>query len=156
MGKRRDSTTESRNDVAKGHCQVGDWCGPKWMISESIRNRRTIVGEVSYKGHRYPAEIIAHCVWLYHLVPAELPRGRGAHGGPRRDRLLRDDSRPNVEAQYQHREVALTAMRRERPNRSPQLVDQIAQPPPRHPLLVTSLGDEPPHRHIHWESATFR
>ena len=21
---------------------------------------------VSYKGHRYPAEIIAHCVWLYH------------------------------------------------------------------------------------------
>jgi putative transposase len=24
------------------------------------------VGEVSYKGHRYPAEIIAHCVWLYH------------------------------------------------------------------------------------------
>jgi putative transposase len=21
------------------------------------------VGEVSYKGHRYPAEIIAHCVW---------------------------------------------------------------------------------------------
>ena len=24
------------------------------------------MGEVSYKGHRYPAEIIAHCVWLYH------------------------------------------------------------------------------------------
>ena len=29
----------------------------------------TIVGEVSYKGHRYPAEIIAHCVWLYHRFP---------------------------------------------------------------------------------------
>ena len=28
-----------------------------------------IVGEVSYKGHRYPAEIIAHCVWLYHRFP---------------------------------------------------------------------------------------
>jgi putative transposase len=42
----------------------------KWMISESIRNRRGIsVGEVSYKGHRYPAEIIAHCVWLYHRFP---------------------------------------------------------------------------------------
>jgi putative transposase len=27
------------------------------------------VGEVSYKGHRYPAEIIAHCVWLYHRLP---------------------------------------------------------------------------------------
>ena len=23
----------------------------------------------SYKGHRYPAEIIAHCVWLYHRFP---------------------------------------------------------------------------------------
>ena len=37
---------------------------------ESIRNRRDHrVGEVSYKGHQYPAEIIAHCVWLYHRLP---------------------------------------------------------------------------------------
>ena len=27
------------------------------------------MGGVSYKGHRYPAEIIAHCVWLYHRFP---------------------------------------------------------------------------------------
>ena len=27
------------------------------------------MGEVSYKGHRFPAEIIAHCVWLYHRLP---------------------------------------------------------------------------------------
>ena len=27
------------------------------------------MGEVSYKGCRYPAEIIAHCVWLYHRFP---------------------------------------------------------------------------------------
>ena len=27
------------------------------------------MGEVSYKGHRYPAEIIAHCVWLYYRFP---------------------------------------------------------------------------------------
>ena len=27
------------------------------------------MGEVSYKGHRFPAEIIAHCVWLYHRFP---------------------------------------------------------------------------------------
>ena len=27
------------------------------------------MGEVSYKGHRYPAEIIAHCVWPYHRLP---------------------------------------------------------------------------------------
>ena len=39
------------------------------MISESIRNRRDHRGRVSYKGHRYPAEIIAHCGWLYHRFP---------------------------------------------------------------------------------------
>ena len=27
------------------------------------------MGEVSYKGHRYPAEVIAHCVWLYFRFP---------------------------------------------------------------------------------------
>ena len=30
------------------------------------------MGEVSYKGHQYPAEIIAHCVWLYHRLPLSL------------------------------------------------------------------------------------
>jgi len=33
------------------------------------------VGEVSYKGHRYPAEIIAHCVWLYHRFPLSFREG---------------------------------------------------------------------------------
>ncbi|MFJ1550830.1 IS6 family transposase, partial [Streptomyces sp. NPDC088246] len=23
----------------------------------------------SYKGHWYPVEVIAHCVWLYHRFP---------------------------------------------------------------------------------------
>jgi putative transposase len=23
----------------------------------------------SYKGHRYPVEVISHCVWLYHRFP---------------------------------------------------------------------------------------
>ena len=27
------------------------------------------MGEVSYQGRRYPAEIIAHCGWLYHRFP---------------------------------------------------------------------------------------
>ena len=36
-----------------------------------------IVGEVSYKGHRYPAEIIAHCVWLYHRFPLSLREVEG-------------------------------------------------------------------------------
>jgi len=35
------------------------------------------VGEVSYKGHRYPAEIIAHCVWLYHRFPLSLREVEG-------------------------------------------------------------------------------
>src|SRR5918998_5922248 len=25
-----------------------------------------------YKGHRFPAEIISHCVWLYHRFPLSL------------------------------------------------------------------------------------
>ena len=33
------------------------------------------MGEVSYKGHRYPAEIIAHCVWLYHRFPLSFRQG---------------------------------------------------------------------------------
>ena len=44
----------------------------------------------SYKGHRYPVEVIAHCVWLYFRFPLSLPRGRGADAPARRDRLLRD------------------------------------------------------------------
>jgi putative transposase len=24
---------------------------------------------LSYKGHRYPAEVISHCVWLYFRFP---------------------------------------------------------------------------------------
>ena len=64
---------------------VSGVCGSRYVTGGAI------VGEVSYKGHRYPAEIIAHCVWLYHPVTAELPRDRGAHAGPWRDRHLRDD-----------------------------------------------------------------
>ena len=30
------------------------------------------VGALSYKGFRYPAEIISHCVWLYHRFPLSL------------------------------------------------------------------------------------
>ena len=35
------------------------------------------MGEVSYKGHRYPAEIIAHCVWLFHRFPLSLREVEG-------------------------------------------------------------------------------
>jgi hypothetical protein len=29
-----------------------------------------------YKGHRYPVEIISHCVWLYHRFPLSLRRSK--------------------------------------------------------------------------------
>ena len=28
-----------------------------------------VVSSSLYKGHRYPAEIISHCAWLYHRFP---------------------------------------------------------------------------------------
>jgi len=31
---------------------------------------------VSYKRHRFPAEVIAHCVWLYHRVNVSLRDGQ--------------------------------------------------------------------------------
>ncbi len=45
------------------HCQVGELA---WSLPRSV-----VVTAASslYKGHRYPAEIIAHCVWLYHRFP---------------------------------------------------------------------------------------
>jgi hypothetical protein len=39
------------------------------------------VGAPSYKGFRFPAEIISHCVGLYHRFPLSLPRGRGDDAG---------------------------------------------------------------------------
>jgi putative transposase len=30
----------------------------------------------SYKGFRYPVEIISHCVWLYHRFPLVSVRSR--------------------------------------------------------------------------------
>jgi transposase-like protein len=30
-------------------------------------------GAPSYKGFRFPVEIISHCVWLYYRLPAQLP-----------------------------------------------------------------------------------
>ena len=67
FGQVRDHSYVPQALRLRRHCRVGERRHPERMISESIRDRRgTIVGEVSYKGHRYPAEIIAHCVWLYH------------------------------------------------------------------------------------------
>ena len=71
----------SRAQIAVHHTAVGDACGPDDGIVRLVIGAAEvddlgvdtpegiIVGEVSYKGHRYPAEIIAHCVWLYHRFP---------------------------------------------------------------------------------------
>ena len=45
------------------HCQVGEFA---WSLP---RSAVVTAASSSYKGHRYPPEIIAHCVWLYHRFP---------------------------------------------------------------------------------------
>ena len=48
----------------------------------------------SYKGHRYPVEIIAHCVWLYHRFPLSFREVEEMMLAARRRGQLRD--RPAV------------------------------------------------------------
>jgi putative transposase len=41
-----------------------------WRVAWSLpRSAVVTAASSSYKGHRYPPEIIAHCVWLYHRFP---------------------------------------------------------------------------------------
>src|SRR6476660_5529390 len=49
-------------DREAGHCHVGE-CGRPGRI------RGVTTATPSYKGHRYPVEIINHCVWLYFRFP---------------------------------------------------------------------------------------
>ncbi|MGW3746346.1 IS6 family transposase [Streptomyces sp. NPDC005146] len=41
------------------------------IFAEVVSGRGLLVSSVSpsYRGHRYPVEIISHCVWLYHRFP---------------------------------------------------------------------------------------
>lgn len=41
------------------------------IFAEVVSERGLLVSSVSpsYRGHRYPVEIISHCVWLYHRFP---------------------------------------------------------------------------------------
>src|SRR6478736_1753854 len=41
-----------------------------WRVAWSLPKSVVVTAAASsYKGHRYPPEIIAHCVWLYHRFP---------------------------------------------------------------------------------------
>ncbi|PZS28584.1 MAG: hypothetical protein DLM61_14540 [Pseudonocardiales bacterium] len=56
------------------------------MIDRFIRVGRgagsVAVGAPSYKGFRFPVEIISHCVWLYHRFPLRAAvRRRMRHQG---------------------------------------------------------------------------
>ncbi|MFF4764448.1 IS6 family transposase [Streptomyces sp. NPDC001292] len=44
------------------------------IFVEVVSGRGLLVSSVSpsYQGHRYPVEIISHCVWLYHRFPLSL------------------------------------------------------------------------------------
>jgi putative transposase len=48
----------------------------------------------SYKGHRYPVEIIAHCAWLYHRFPLSIRRWCGKFGQVYASALRRRRPRP--------------------------------------------------------------
>jgi hypothetical protein len=50
---------------AAGHCHVGE-CGRPGRIGG------VTTATPSYKGHRYPVEIVNHCVWLYFRFPLSL------------------------------------------------------------------------------------
>jgi hypothetical protein len=45
-------------------CSVA-WCGGQIGFVD-------VTSSSLYKGHRYPVEIISHCVWLYHRFPLSL------------------------------------------------------------------------------------
>jgi putative transposase len=43
-----------------------------WLL-RALRGAGLVgTGAPSYKGFRYPVEIISHCVWLYHRFPLSL------------------------------------------------------------------------------------
>jgi transposase-like protein len=58
--------------LSRGHRQVGS--GVLGHAGRWWRSMGLVVATVSslYKGHRFPVEIISHCVWLYHRFPLSL------------------------------------------------------------------------------------
>ena len=54
--------TVLHDDLGAGHCHVGECRCPGRIGGVSTAT-------ASYKGHRYPVEIINHCVWLYFRFP---------------------------------------------------------------------------------------
>ena len=66
-GQRRELAKQLRKvaeTFAEGHCHVGERGRPGRI--------RGVTTTPSYKGHRYPVEIINHCVWLYFRFPLSL------------------------------------------------------------------------------------
>ena len=68
----------------------------------------------SYKGFRYPMEIISHCLWLYHRFPLSFAARSKSDAGARRRGLTRDDLgvAPEVRADLRERTAPPTATSR--------------------------------------------
>ena len=62
VGAREYRVTSPGRMLAWGHCHVGECRRPGRIGGVSTAT-------ASYKGHRYPVEIINHCVWLYFRFP---------------------------------------------------------------------------------------
>src|SRR6476660_3462927 len=43
-----------------------------WLAARTLGGSLVVATAVSYKGHRYPVEIISHCVWLYYRFALSL------------------------------------------------------------------------------------
>ena len=60
------------------------------------------VGAPSYKGFRFPVEVVSHCVWLYHRFPLsfreveEMMLERGRRDLPRDDPAMVLQVRPDL------------------------------------------------------------
>lgn len=92
----REAIINALNAAGGNKSEAGS---PRWVSAGALSGWWSRVAESvgamstaapSYEGHRFPREVIAHAVWLYHQFPLSL-RGGADHGGPRDQRHLRDD-----------------------------------------------------------------
>ncbi len=77
-----------------------NWPPSKWHCHVVERGKLGECGVttpiLSYKGHRYPVEMINHCVWLYVRFPLSLRESRGDDAPTRCRGELRDDPKGGV------------------------------------------------------------
>ncbi|GGX56268.1 hypothetical protein GCM10010341_91050 [Streptomyces noursei] len=101
-----------RADGSKGHCHVvlGPW--DDLAVDRLGEGSAVESAAPSYKGHRYPVEIISHCVWLYFRFPlsfrealsrshlGRVPLSRNRHRLPHQSCGRLGDGRPHEDLSH--------------------------------------------------------